>query len=78
MKYFAMERFLYRLSVSSRNSNFYLKGGLMLMVWKSFYDNKIKKDKWNAFLKDIFHEPISLERVDFILEKLGVSKFSCQ
>src|SRR5437764_14502623 len=25
--------FLYRLSVSSHQSNFYLKGGLMLMVW---------------------------------------------
>lgn len=30
---------------------------------ESFYDNPIKKDKWNAFLKDISHEPISLERV---------------
>jgi predicted nucleotidyltransferase component of viral defense system len=33
LKYYAMERFLYRLSVSSYQSNFYLKGGLMLMVW---------------------------------------------
>src|SRR3984885_132815 len=33
LKYYAMERFLYRLSVSSHQSNFYLKGGLMLMVW---------------------------------------------
>lgn len=32
-KYYAMERFLYRLSVSSHQSSFYLKGGLMLMVW---------------------------------------------
>jgi len=32
-KYYAMERFLYRLSVSSYQSAFYLKGGLMLMVW---------------------------------------------
>lgn len=30
---------------------------------ESFYDNPIKKDKWNAFLKDISHEPISLETV---------------
>lgn len=188
LKYYAMERFLYRLSVSSHQSNFYLKGGLMLMVWdpmshratvdidllaktsnsiaklpmridfgfsdtilphpakvkyptlldfpapelkgytpqtsiaekfesiirlgfantrmkdfydiwlliqqfdfdrqelqgiiqqvlknrgtsaeappiaflESFYDNQIKKDKWNAFLRDISHEPIPLERV---------------
>lgn len=33
LKYYAMERFLYRLSVSSYQNNFYLKGGLMLMVW---------------------------------------------
>lgn len=33
LKYYAMERFLYRLSVSSHQSSFYLKGGLMLMVW---------------------------------------------
>jgi len=33
LKYYAMERFLYRLGVSSHQSSFYLKGGLMLMVW---------------------------------------------
>ena len=33
LKYYAMERFLYRLSVSPHHSSFYLKGGLMLMVW---------------------------------------------
>ena len=33
LKYYAMERFLYRLSVSSHQNSFYLKGGLMLMVW---------------------------------------------
>lgn len=30
---------------------------------ESFYDNTIKKDKWNSFLKDISHEPIPLEKV---------------
>lgn len=33
LKYYAMERFLYRLSVSTHQGSFYLKGGLMLMVW---------------------------------------------
>lgn len=33
LKYYAMERFLYRLSISSYQSSFFLKGGLMLMVW---------------------------------------------
>lgn len=33
LKYYAMERFLYRLSVSLYGNSFYLKGGLMLRVW---------------------------------------------
>lgn len=33
LKYYAMERFLYRLGTSSYHNAFYLKGGLMLMVW---------------------------------------------
>ena len=32
-RYYAMERFLYRLSVSQHKRSFFLKGGLMLMVW---------------------------------------------
>ena len=35
-KYYAMERFLYRLSVSPHQNAFFLKGGLMLMVWDPF------------------------------------------
>lgn len=30
---------------------------------ETFYDNPIKKDKWSAFLKDISHGPVSLEKV---------------
>ncbi|NGX45768.1 MAG: hypothetical protein K940chlam2_00948 [Chlamydiae bacterium] len=33
LRYYAMERFLYRLSVSQYKRSFFLKGGLMLMVW---------------------------------------------
>lgn len=33
LRYYAMERFLYRLSVSNHKNSFFLKGGLMLMVW---------------------------------------------
>jgi predicted nucleotidyltransferase component of viral defense system len=33
LRYYAMERFLYRLSVSKHKKSFFLKGGLMLMVW---------------------------------------------
>lgn len=33
LRYYAMERFLYRLSCSPYQKAFFLKGGLMLMVW---------------------------------------------
>jgi predicted nucleotidyltransferase component of viral defense system len=33
LKYYAMERFLYRMSVSQYKKSFFLKGGLMLLVW---------------------------------------------
>jgi hypothetical protein len=36
---------------------------LPIAFLESLYDNPIKKDKWNAFLRDISHESISLERV---------------
>lgn len=35
LRYYAMERFLYRLSISSYAERFFLKGGLMLKVWDS-------------------------------------------
>ena len=35
LQYFAMERFLYRLSKSSYADNFILKGALMLKVWEA-------------------------------------------
>lgn len=35
LRYYAMERFLYRLSMSPYTEKFYLKGGLMLKIWDS-------------------------------------------
>jgi len=35
LRYYAMERFLYRLSISNFAERFFLKGGLMLKVWDS-------------------------------------------
>ena len=35
LRYYAMERFLYRLSMSPHAERFFLKGGLMLRVWDS-------------------------------------------
>lgn len=37
LQYFAMERFLYRLSKSAYSGNFILKGALMLPVWDAPY-----------------------------------------
>jgi predicted nucleotidyltransferase component of viral defense system len=34
-QYYAIERFLYRLSMSSHGKNFTLKGAMMLVVWQS-------------------------------------------
>jgi hypothetical protein len=36
LRYYAMERFLYRLSISPHAHKFFLKGGLMLKVWNEF------------------------------------------
>lgn len=33
LRYYAMERFLYRLSISPYSDSFFLKGGLMFKVW---------------------------------------------
>lgn len=35
LRYYARERFLYRLSISPYAEKFFLKGGLMLKVWDS-------------------------------------------
>jgi hypothetical protein len=35
VQYYAMERFLYRLSLSKHSNRFILKGALMLRIWKS-------------------------------------------
>lgn len=35
LQYYAMERFLYRLSQSAHKNKFVLKGAMMLKVWQS-------------------------------------------
>ena len=35
LQFYAMERYLYRLSISEHSSRFVLKGGLMLRIWES-------------------------------------------
>lgn len=42
LQYYAMERFLYRLSQSAHSKHFILKGALMLRVWESPLSSKIE------------------------------------
>ena len=45
LQYYAMERFLYRLSQSAYRDRFVLKGGLMLRLWEaSFPDPRLDID----------------------------------
>lgn len=43
LQYYAMERFLYRLSMSDYNNRFILKGGLLFTAW-SFNDFRVTQD----------------------------------
>ena len=50
LQYFAMERFLARLSKSGHSDKFILKGGLMFAVWKSSYTRPTKDIDFLAFM----------------------------
>lgn len=85
LKYYAMERFLYRLSVSSHQSAFYLKGGLMLMVWDPMshratvdIDLLAKTSNSIANLQKILNEVCAIEVIPdglkFVSETLRLSE----
>lgn len=76
LRYYAMERFLYRLSVSQHKRSFFLKGGLMLMVWDSAThratvdidllaktNNSI--ENISRILKEICSQPVLQDGIDF-------------
>lgn len=76
LQYFAMERFLYRLSVSKYKSLFFLKGGLMLMVWdpvthRATIDIDLLAKANNSFenisqiLKEICSNPVLQDGIEF-------------
>jgi len=60
VQYFAMERFLYRLSKSSHVERFVLKGGLMLSAWKA---PQSRPTKDMDFLARLSNEPDSIVAV---------------
>ncbi len=85
LKYYAMERFLYRLSMSSHQNNFYLKGGLMLMVWDPMshratvdIDLLAKTSNSIANLQKIINEVCAIEVIPdglkFVSETLRLSE----
>ncbi|MFI5333805.1 MAG: nucleotidyl transferase AbiEii/AbiGii toxin family protein [Chlamydiales bacterium] len=76
LRYYAMERFLYRLSVSTHKQSFFLKGGLMLMVWDpathratvdidllTKADNSI--ENISQILKEICSHPVLQDGIQF-------------
>ncbi len=81
LRYFAMERFLYRLSVSQYKRSFFLKGGLMLMVWDPVthratmdidmlakVDNSI--ENISRMLKEICSYPVPRDGIEFNSKEL--------
>nr|WP_166158066.1 nucleotidyl transferase AbiEii/AbiGii toxin family protein [Neochlamydia sp. AcF84]NGY95883.1 hypothetical protein [Neochlamydia sp. AcF84] len=85
LKYYAIERFLFRLSVSSHQNSFYLKGGLMLMVWNPMnhrptvdIDLLAKTSNTISHLHKIIHEICSTEVIPdgllFAVESLRLSE----
>lgn len=76
LRYFAMERFLYRLSASKHKDAFFLKGGLMLMVWdpathRATVDIDLLAKANNSIenisriLKEICSQPVLQDGIEF-------------
>ncbi len=84
-KYYAMERFLYRLSISPYKNSFFLKGGLMLMVWDHLShratvdidllaktSNKI--ENLDKIIKKVCALNVVPDGINFIVHQLKISK----
>lgn len=76
LQYFAMERFLYRLSLSPHADNFVLKGALMLTVWRASASRPTKDidllgrmsnhvDDLTSAIKDACRQAVELDGLDF-------------
>ena len=46
LQYYAIERFLYRLSISDHVHKFFLKGALMFRAWRSFSWRQENDQSW--------------------------------
>jgi predicted nucleotidyltransferase component of viral defense system len=85
LRYYAMERFLYRLSVSNHKNSFFLKGGLMLMVWnpathRATVDIDLLAKANNSIenisiiLKEICSYPVSQDGIEFDSTALALAE----
>ncbi|WP_042282557.1 nucleotidyl transferase AbiEii/AbiGii toxin family protein [Candidatus Protochlamydia sp. R18] len=85
LRYYAMERFLYRLSVSNYKNSFFLKGGLMLMVWdpathRATVDIDLLAKANNSIenisqiLKEICSYPVSQDGIEFDSTALNLAE----
>ncbi len=81
LQYFAMERFLYRLSQSSHSERFILKGALMLLVWRApesrptrdidflaRMDNSV--DAIVAVIREVCRQPVEPDGLEFDVDSL--------
>jgi len=81
LQYFAMERFLYRLSKSQYSDIFILKGALMLQVWQSHHSRPTmdidmlaktdnSEDNLSHIIKNIINTPVDNDGLNFISESI--------
>ncbi|HIK95520.1 MAG TPA: nucleotidyl transferase AbiEii/AbiGii toxin family protein, partial [Planctomycetes bacterium] len=81
LQYFAMERFLYRLSQSTSSEKFILKGALMLLVWRApesrptrdidflaRMDNSV--DAVVAVIREVCRQPVEPDGLEFDVDGL--------
>jgi len=83
--YYVMERFLYRLSNSEYGNFFYLKGGLMLMIWDPIqYRSTVDIDllartsnsiqNLNKIIREVCSQGENIDGVDFLVDSLKLKK----
>jgi len=87
LQYFAMERFLYRLSKSPYKDSFILKGALMLNVWKALFtrptldidllgriDNRI--ETITRVTKEICRQEVESDGLAFDIATIGAERIA--
>jgi predicted nucleotidyltransferase component of viral defense system len=81
LQYFAMERFLYRLSMSPHNEKFVLKGALMLAMWEVSITRPTKDidllghvandiDRIVAVVKEVCRQEVEPDGLDFDMDSV--------